>query len=237
MTMQLPSTKTEFVYQTVRKEILDGHLLPGQRLRLSELASRYEISEMPVREALRKLQHDGLVEFEDHRGATVSDLGLDRILEIIATRTYLEVYAVVEATAHHTKSTIDQLDGLVQKMRKTRKPDDYSELNRRFHKLLVDPCPNGFLKLEIDNLWNKVWRTRSLSIFQLAPARLADATAEHAQIVDAVRRRASDAVEEAAMRHRRRTLDAWEALASARASPSRAAIPVAPQRPAGGAEA
>lgn len=210
----LPSTKTEFVYQTVRTEIFEGHLQPGQRLRLSELAARYQISEMPVREALRKLQHDGLVEFENHRGATVSDLGLGRITEIIATRTYLEVYAMCEATPHHTTQTLSQLDALVQKMRTTRKADQYSELNRRFHKLLADPCPNEFLKLEIDNLWNKVWRTRSHSIFQLVPARLADATLEHAEIVEALRRRSVDDVRDAAMRHRKRTLENWQALAA-----------------------
>jgi DNA-binding GntR family transcriptional regulator len=213
MTSALPSTKTEFVYQTIRKEILDGHLQPGQRLRLSELAARYEISEMPVREALRKLQHDGLVQFENHRGATVSDLGLDRIVEIIATRTYLEVYAMCEATRFHTAVTIAQLEGLVQKMKKTRNPGQYSELNRRFHKLLTEPCPNAFLKLEIDNLWDKVWRTRSQSLFQLVPARVPDATVEHEQILDAVRRRSSGDVHKTAMLHRQHTLENWQALA------------------------
>lgn len=213
MTSPLPSTKTEFVYQTIRKEILDGHLQPGQRLRLSELAARYEISEMPVREALRKLEHDDLVQFENHRGATVSDLGLDRIIEVIATRTYLEVYAMCEATRYHTTETVNQLDGLIQKMKKTRNADQYSELNRRFHKLLTEPCPNAFLKIEIDNLWNKVWRTRSQSIFQLVPARLADATVEHGQIVNAVRRRSIDDVQKTAMLHRQRTLENWQSLA------------------------
>jgi hypothetical protein len=57
-------------------------------------------------------------------------------------------------------------------MRKTKKADQYSELNRRFHRLPTEPCPNAFLKIEIDNLWNKVWLTRSQSIFQLDPTRL-----------------------------------------------------------------
>ena len=217
MTSMLPATKTEYVYQTVRNEILEGHLQPGQRLRLSELASRYDISEMPVREALRKLQHDGLVEFENHRGATVSDLSLERIIEIIATRTYLEVCSVCEAVPHHTSDTIARLDALVRKMKTTRKAEQYSDLNRRFHRLLSEPCPNTFLKNEIDNLWNKVWRTRSQSIFQLVPARLAEATAEHERILDAIRRGDADDAGQAAMHHRRHTLEAWRALEPAAA--------------------
>ena len=218
MTTPLPATKTEFVYQTVRKEILDGHLPPGQRLRLAELATRYEISEMPVREALRKLQHDGLVVFEDHRGATVSDLGLPRIVEIIATRTWLVVHAVCEATPHHDAASIGQLDAIVAKMKKTKKADQYSELNRRFHRLLTEPCPNAFLKIEIYNLWNKVWLTRSQSIFQLDPTRLDLATVEHEGILEAVRGRQVDDVQRMAMAHRQHTLAAWQGLAAGQAS-------------------
>jgi DNA-binding GntR family transcriptional regulator len=207
MTLELPSTKTEFVYRTLRSAILDGQLVPGQRLRLAELASRYAISEMPVREALRKLQHDGLVEFENHRGATVSDLSLERTVEIIvATRTYLEVCAVCEAAPHHTPETLAELDALIQKMKKTRKPELYSELNRRFHKWLTEPCPNSFLKSE------KVWQTRSQSIFQLVPERLADATREHEEIVLAIKSGSVEKVRQAAMLHRERTLRSWRSL-------------------------
>jgi DNA-binding GntR family transcriptional regulator len=213
----VPATKTEFVYQTIRKEILDGQLNPGQRLRLTELAGRYDISEMPVREALRKLQHDGLVEFENHRGATVSDLGLERIVEIIATRTYLEILALVEAIPNHTSDSIAELDDLIAKMRKTRNARAYSELNHRFHQLLAAPCGNVFLKAEIESLWNKVWRTRSESIFQLVPERLSDATKEHQEILQALKSKSSERVQRTAMQHRDRTLRSWRSLATPKA--------------------
>ena len=219
MTTLVPSTKTEFVYQTIRKEILDGQLKPGQRLRLTELATRYDISEMPVREALRKLQHDGLVVFENHRGATVSDLGLERIVEIIATRTYMEILAVIEAMPHHTPATLAALDELVAKMKKTRNARSYSELNHRFHQLLAAPCPNAFLKSEIESLWNKVWRTRSESLFQLVPERLEDATREHEQILQALKTQSAERVQRTAMQHRERTLTSWRSLAVGRAPP------------------
>jgi len=218
MIVQMPSTKTDFVYQTIRQEILAGRLQPGQRLRLTEIADRFAISEMPVREALRKLEHDGLIEFESHRGATVSDLGIERIVEIIATRTYLEVYAVLEAVPFHTRESIDELKSLVAKMKKTREPAQYSDLNRRFHRLLTEPCPNAFLKSEIEQLWNKVWRTRTQSLFQMIPGRIGDATKEHEQILSAVIEGKPQRLQAALMAHREETLVHWKGLAAAAAS-------------------
>ena len=144
ITPKPPATKSEFIYQQVRREIVEGQLQPGQRLRLAELAERFGISEMPVREALRRLQHDDLIQFENHRGATVSDLGLERTIEIIAVRTYLEVFALTEAVPFHDEKSIKQLRALVTSMRRIKDPDQYSDLNRRFHKLLIEPCPNAF---------------------------------------------------------------------------------------------
>jgi DNA-binding GntR family transcriptional regulator len=217
MTAQMPSTKTDFVYQTIREEILAGRLQPGQRLRLTELADRYTISEMPVREALRKLEHDGLVAFESHRGATVSDLGIERIVEIIATRTYLEVYAVLEAVPFHTKESIEQLRALVAKMKKTRDPIQYSDLNRRFHRMLADPCQNTFLKSEIEQLWNKVWRTRTQSLFQRDPTRISGATREHEQIVRMLVDGDLPKLQAALIAHREKTLARWKSLAASKA--------------------
>lgn len=213
-----PATKTDYVYQTIRGDILAGRLPPGQRLRLTELADRYAISQMPVREALRKLEHDGLVEFENHRGATVSDLTLDRIVEIIATRTYLEVFAVIEAMPHHTQETIEQLNALLEKMKRTKQPAQYSDLNRKFHRLLSDPCPNAFLKSEIEQLWNKVWRTRTQSLFQMVPDRIDAATDEHAEILRALVARRGDKLQNALMAHRSETLAHWTNLAGTQRS-------------------
>jgi DNA-binding GntR family transcriptional regulator len=240
MKAAVPSTKTDFVYQTLRDEIHGGQLHPGQRLRLSEIAARYEISEMPVREALRKLEHDGLVEFENHRGATVSNLNLARVVEIISARTHLEVLAVCEAAPHHTAATLERLGALTEKMRKVSNPAEYSDLNRRFHKLLYDPCPNAFLKSEIDNLWDKVWRTHSHSVFELLPERVDGASDEHEDIVKAIKAGSAAAVEKAARKHREHTLQGWRNLArqagprdeptSRRRAPARAPATPRPRR-------
>lgn len=204
-----PSTKSDFVYQAIKQEILDGDVKPGQRLRLRELSRRLKTSDMPVREALRMLQLEGLVQFENHRGAMVTDLTIERVVEIIATRTYLEVLAVVESVPYHDDLSVKKIEKLIDAMRTARTPPRYSEMNRQFHAALYAPCPNEFLKSQIDYLWNKVWSARSRSIFELNPSRIDKATKEHEAILKALKKRSATQVEGAARAHRLTTLKGW----------------------------
>jgi DNA-binding GntR family transcriptional regulator len=212
MAIARPSTKTNHAYLLIKDDILEGRLAPGTRLRLSELAENFETSEMPVREALRMLQQEGLVSFEDHRGATVADLSMEELLEVIETRTYLEILAVCLASPLHDAASLAELDGLVAKMASETSPQTYAALNHSFHLALYSPCTNTFLKREIDRLWDRAWRRWSKSLYQLKPDRVALATDEHAKIVQALR--AGDiAPLEAALRvHRERSLEAWRSL-------------------------
>lgn len=204
-----PGTKTDFVYRTLQAEIMGGVLPPGQRLRLAEIAERYATSEMPVREALRRLQADGLVKFENHRGATVTSVSLSRVVEIIATRTFLEVLAISEATPFHTKETLQKARRINDELRKAKDPRRSSELNRQFHVQLYQPCPNTFLKQEIDMLWDKVWSTQQRSVFERTPARVRGAVAEHGEILEALASGSVEMVRLAALRHRQQTIDSW----------------------------
>lgn len=211
-----PATKTEYAYDSIRKEILDGSLKPDQRLRLVELAKRYELSEMPVREALRMLQRDGLVIMQNHRGVTVSRLSWERAAEFVEVRTHLEVLAAILATPHHSEQSLKLLDGIVEKMReqaaKGGPNSRYTQLNRHFHTELYVPCPNSVLQREIDSLWDQVWRARAQSIFEVDPDRVRGATEEHAAIVAAVKKRDVAAVERAMIKHREATLATWRAI-------------------------
>ena len=206
------TTKTEWVYHRLRAEILDGALKPDDRLRLTSLARRFEISEMPVREALRMLQRDGLVSFESHRGATVVKLSLQRAAEIVAVRMYLEVLATAEAVPHHTGDTLSELVGLLERMDRqadARQAQRFSEGNRRFHTLLYAPGPNRILTEEIQILWDRVWRARARSIFALDPARMQAAREEHWAILEAARAGNADRAADAMARHRVNTLASW----------------------------
>lgn len=210
-----PVTKTDYVYQLIKNEIMDGKLAPGHRLRLGELASQYGFSEMPIREALRMLQRDGLVLFESHRGAMVVELSIKEIFDIIATRTYLEILAICEAAPYHDAQTLKRLDDLLTQMGTAHSGRKYGELNHAFHQALFGPCRNEFLKNEISDLWNRVWQRWSKSLFEFRPERRVEAGLEHAAIVEAIRGGSVDEVREAAWRHRERTLKSWQTIVQA----------------------
>jgi DNA-binding GntR family transcriptional regulator len=168
---------------------------------------------MPVREALRMLQRDGLISFENHRGATVVKLSLQRAAEIVSVRMHLEVLAIADAAPHHTSDTIAELTELLERMDRqaqARQAQRFTETNRRFHAALHAPGRNDVLKDEIQILWDRVWRARPRSIFALDPVRMQAAQAEHKIILDAVRKGDATLAGQAMSRHRSKTLGSWQ---------------------------
>src|SRR5580765_7402432 len=91
-------TKREFAYVELRDLIIKGELAPGARLSLRPLADRLGLSVMPIRDALRSLELEGLVEMSDHRGAYVAQISKAEVLECVSLRMWLEVYAVMESS-------------------------------------------------------------------------------------------------------------------------------------------
>jgi DNA-binding GntR family transcriptional regulator len=205
----MPSTKTEVVYRILKDGILMGEFQPGRRLRLTEIADRFGISEMPIREALRMLQRDGLVLIESHRGATVIELSLQELFDIVATRTYLEILAVCEASPFHTDETFAELDRLLDEMDDAADGSQFGKLNHLFHRTLYAPCRNEFLKREIDELWARAWQRWTKSLFDLRPDRQSKANKEHRLIVSAVKSGSVREIEKVLKAHREETLASW----------------------------
>jgi DNA-binding GntR family transcriptional regulator len=208
-------TKSEWVYARLREMITGGELASGERLRLTQLAERFRTSEMPVREALRMLQRDGLIVMESHRGATVVTVTWERVYEAVLVRMHLEVLAAREAAPYHGAESVRELRALLQRMDRMAERNrgtEFSEANRRFHTLSYEPCPHPMLKAEIQQLWDTVWHTRSRSLFRLRPGRMRPAQREHRALVDAFAAGDADAAEAAANAHSEQTLAAWRSL-------------------------
>src|SRR5262245_6724875 len=209
------ATKTEWVYQQLRARILGAEKKLDPRLRLSTLAREFKISEMPVREALRMLQRDGLVRMESHRGATIVDLSLEHAAAIVSMRMHLEILAMREATGLHAPAALGAIERLLERMdgeAEAARAERFSRSNREFHTLLYEPGPNTALKEEIQSLWDRVWRTRATSIFAADAARMTQAQQEHRKIFAAVRRGDPDAAAAAMEQHRTRTLASWKRI-------------------------
>ncbi|MCL4767503.1 MAG: GntR family transcriptional regulator [Hyphomicrobiaceae bacterium] len=220
-----PATKTEYVYGNLRREILSGALKPDQRLRLGELASRYETSEMPVREALRMLHRDGLIIMHNHRGAMVSKLSAERAAEYVEVRMLLETYAASSSTRFHTEESIAKLRQIQARMEKAVEAGQsgrFRQMNRELHEAICAPCPNTVLKSTLAELWDQVWRAHSDSIFDADKGRMAGALAEHAAIVKAIASRDPARVEAAMDSHRQHTLKAWRRVVEQKRAQERA---------------
>jgi DNA-binding GntR family transcriptional regulator len=205
-------TKSEYAYAELRRRILDGRLPAGARLLLRPLADELGVSVMPIRDAIRLLERDGLVTVNNHRSATVTEIARDAVVESVGIRMWLEVLAVREATPHHTAATLAAAERALadaERTAATGRALEYARANRAFHNALEAPAPESMRAL-IDELWDRMWQARrSLSLFVLDPGRIDGAQQEHRELYEAVARGDAEGAATAMVEHRERSLVAW----------------------------
>ena len=126
-------TAQELVLGTLRDAILDGVLAPGARLRQEDLATVFDTSRIPIREALRVLEYEGLAISEPHRGFTVTALDADQIEEIYDLRIVLESHAVRLAIPLLTDGDLDDLQRLYDDMEATEASDEKLAKREQFY--------------------------------------------------------------------------------------------------------
>jgi DNA-binding GntR family transcriptional regulator len=209
-------TKTEWIYSQLRDMITSGELAAGSRLPLAPLAERFGTSEIPVREAMRMLHRDGLVTIESHRGATVATVSWTQLYEAIFIRSYLEILAAEESVTRHDDTTLEpvlksllEMDELATQPHSGEVASAFSVANRAFHLQLYEPCPYPLLVTEITDLWDRLWRTRSQSLFYMAREQMLRVQEEHREMYEAARTGDVDRATAAAEKHREGNLQAW----------------------------
>lgn len=133
MTPSTPSAQ-EAVYQHLLNGIRMGHLQPGQRLVAEDIANALHMSRMPVREALRRLSAQGLIQLHTHRGAVVKRLTRSEVEEIFEMRAVLEALAASMAVRKATAADIDQLEGMLLRLQEVQADlPQWITLHREFH--------------------------------------------------------------------------------------------------------
>jgi DNA-binding GntR family transcriptional regulator len=142
------------VCNVIREAIIRGDFKPGERLKQSDLADAMGVSRMPVREAFRKLESEGLIILEPHKGAIVKSIQVEDIEEIYILRAELEKMAVQQSVNLMTKEDIHELTRLVELMESADDVDDFVQFNIDFHRLLVKRCNWSRLNSFINTLWN-----------------------------------------------------------------------------------
>jgi DNA-binding GntR family transcriptional regulator len=168
------------VVDGIRDMVLNGHLKPGDRLRQDELANTFGVSTMPIREALRQLQAEGLVIFHPRRGATVASLSVSDYEEIYRIREALETLACRWATENFDRIPIDRLKLLLQEIETAEANQDdvhrRLQLVREFFFTVFEASGKEHLLRILSNLWDlsQQYRLYFSSLPELVPQRLSN---------------------------------------------------------------
>ncbi len=196
-------TLQHIVTDQLRSAILGGRLGPGDRLQHDELARQLGVSRMPVREALRVLHSEGLVELRPHRGAIVVDLRPEEVGEIFEIRAMLEARAAELAAPQLTDETIAYLRDVLDELARTTDEERWQTLNTEFHTAIYPASGWPRLCALIDQQRNVVAPYNRLASVHLG--RMASAHAEHQEILEAARHRDGKRLARLTVEHIRRT--------------------------------
>jgi DNA-binding GntR family transcriptional regulator len=183
-----PVTVTDYVANGLRERILNGTYAPGSKLDQQTLTREFSASLIPVRESLRQLEVEGLVQIQPHRGAFVAELSIDDLKEIYFVREVLEEAATRLAVPKMAGPILDQLGKVVLKLERSTQDQDFAqllELNRTFHFSIYEACGNSLLLEMIGGLWDRSRRYRQL--YTYLPERAPQTLAEHKAIYAACR--------------------------------------------------
>lgn len=190
-------SKTDMVVAMIRELIITGELPGGKQLRQRDLAARFQVSQTPVREAMRRLESEGLVVADVHRGFTVVEAEVGSLEENFQIRAVLESLAASMAAAKIDDAGIARLVEMNARMRGLPEDDQqhYSELNREFHFTVYEYAHSPLLLSLMRLLWQalgggpRVLRTH------------AESSRQHEEIIDALRRGDTDAAARATREH------------------------------------
>jgi DNA-binding GntR family transcriptional regulator len=213
-------SKSEQAYEWLRERIARHEYGPGYRLVLGPIADGLGMSVVPVREAIRRLEAEGLVTFERNVGARVAVVDESEYVFTMQTLGLVEGAATSLSAPLLTTEDLDraaQINDRMARLLDDFDPHLFTQLNQQFHSVLYEPCPNPHILDLVHRGWSRLSGLRD-STFAFVPGRAHHSVDEHAEIVDLIRTGADPLeIELAARTHRWRTMDAF--LAARHPSP------------------
>lgn len=218
-------SKSQVAYDYLRDGIARHELSPGYRLVLQNIADELAMSVVPVREAIRRLEAEGLVTYERNVGARVAMIdehgyvdAMQALGVVEGAATGLSAPAVSDEDLRRATDVNERLRSLLDHF----DPHAFTALNRQFHSVLFESCPNTLLLDMVHRGWARLSGLRD-STFAFVPGRAHDSVAEHAHILGLIARRADPLeIEIAARNHRWATMQAFlDARGTAVAGPRR----------------
>ncbi|MDI6631653.1 MAG: GntR family transcriptional regulator [Bacillota bacterium] len=192
----------EVVFESLREAIINGVLKPGERLMEVQLAEELGVSRTPVREAIRKLELEGLVVMLPRRGAYVAGISVKDMADVFEVRAALEALAAGLAAERITEEEMEELErSLVEilEVSDTQDLDTIVAYDTRFHDIIYRASRNTWLIQIISNLQDQLQRFRMTTLSR--PGRMREAVEEHKKIVEAISERNSELAAQLAREH------------------------------------
>lgn len=205
-------SKSEQAYALLRGRISNGELVAGYRLVLGTIAAELGCSVVPVREAVRRLEAEGLVTFERNVGATVAGTDPELYLHTMQTLAVIEGAATALAAPRLGAEDLAAARELNAQMRRCLEDFDarrFSALNNEFHSALYERCPNPHILDLVHRGWSRL-RAMRMTAFSHVPGRARKSVEEHDALLDLLESGgAPGEIESAARAHRMHTLNAF----------------------------
>lgn len=180
---------SERVADHLRAAILSGEYAPGERLLQEVIAERLGASRMPVREALRMLEVEGLVENQANRGARVPELDAHEVEVVYQMRERLEPLALSESLPHLTDDDLERLSALQDRIEGNSDVREFLRLDREFHLLTYSGCRIDQLSTVVTRMWNSTQHHRREFMRSGDTRRWWIVNAEHRLLLEAIQRR------------------------------------------------
>jgi DNA-binding GntR family transcriptional regulator len=189
----------------LRTAILRGDILPGDRIRQEDIAERFGTSRLPVREALRILEAEGLTEHEQNKGARVPRLSQHEVDVIYRMRERLEPLALTESIPNLDAAVLERLEDVQRRIEDNQDVEAFLELDREFHLLTYTGCHVEQVMSIVTRLWTSTQHYRRAFVNLSGAGRWWVINAEHRLLLDAIERRDEADAERHLAGHIRRT--------------------------------
>jgi DNA-binding GntR family transcriptional regulator len=199
---------TDWVYEELKAAIVDLRLPPGDPLREATLAGQLGVSKTPIREALTRLEREGLVETTSFKGAVVTGYSAQDLRELYELRELLEIAAIRAAATGMPEEDRARMTRIITESRTLRQSGDFAGLATlltEFDDLIFEQVRNGRIRALVANL--RAHLTRIGHLTAALPGRVETSVEEHEKIVEALTRRDPDLAQQAMSEHIRSVRD------------------------------
>ncbi|MCF0238663.1 MAG: GntR family transcriptional regulator [Sphaerochaetaceae bacterium] len=203
-------TKREIVYNYLLDAIVKKEYMAGDSLNIGQVAKECNVSDIPVREALRQLEGDGYIKITPQHKAIVNGISRDEIIQLVQVKGILEGFATRLALDYLSKEDFKKLHEMNDEMRvlaTEKKGKEYSQKNVAFHSYIENRCGNPLLIQNLENMWKR-WKITSQSLSS-SEKRTLESCEEHEKLLKLMEERKFTEVEDFVRVHKFSSIAYW----------------------------